>query len=180
MDRDMIAIKVTPIIPGTVSCPSSNGNTISTCRCRWCRCSSHWQIYVNAKKQETELSVYSASIVQYRYVRFKKQVRYKVIVEHFLGILLVIDRYFGFDIGRHWEFRWNLGFGRNRGFGWPKVNRNYCNNLSHILMDFGKIGQVLGGSNSISTKLWVWFLPKHTFQRVFLVTPKTMNFRHAA
>ena len=42
-------------------------------------------------------------------------------------------------------------------FGWPKVNGNYCNKLSRISMDLGKIEPVFGGSNSISTKLWVWF-----------------------
>ena len=66
----------------------------------------------------------------------------------------------------------SFGFGRNRGFDRPRVNRNYCNKLSHILMDFGKIEPVSYGSYSISTKLRVWFLPKHTFQRVSLVTSK--------
>ena len=39
-------------------------------------------------------------------------------------------------------------------------------------MDLDKIEPVFGGSNSISIKLWVWFLPKHTFHRVSLITPK--------
>ena len=39
-------------------------------------------------------------------------------------------------------------------------------------MDFGNIEPIFGGSNSIPTKLLVWFLLKHTFQRVSLVPPK--------
>ena len=42
-------------------------------------------------------------------------------------------------------------------------------------MDFCKSEPFWADSNSISTKLWVWFLPKHTFHGVSLVTPKTMN-----
>ena len=39
-------------------------------------------------------------------------------------------------------------------------------------MDLGKFEPVFDGSNSSSTKLGVQFLPKHTFQRVSLVTAK--------
>ena len=86
--------------------------------------------------------------------------------------ITVIDRNFGFGICQNWGFPGNFGLGQNRGFGWPKVNRNDCNKLSRILMDLGKLEPVFGGANSILTKFWVRFLPKQTFQRVSLVTPK--------
>ena len=59
-------------------------------------------------------------------------------------------------------------FRPKQGFRLSESKLNYCDKLSHVLMDFGKIEPVFGGFDSISTKLWVWFLSKHTFQRVFL------------
>ncbi len=41
-------------------------------------------------------------------------------------IQVVIERNFGF------------GFGRSRGFSWPKVNWHYCNKLPYIFVDFGQ------------------------------------------